>query len=1707
MRFSDFLLVSDPLDLDFIVGYKQDQNIRINVLDLFNAQIIGSGTPGYVPVFSTTNQIEDSVIYQDGSNIVIGSEDSLDYTLAVTGSFYVSNGAVIDTTISGNEGLRVIAEDGNIFVVPNDLGQSISSLRRIIHPPAILISESATLGQLNAAISNLDNEIDILLALKVDKTSIGVANGVASLDSGGKVPLSQIPDSIIGQVQYMGTWNASTNTPTLNPLVPEERGHYYVVSAAGVFGGIDYAIGDWIISNGTEWQKVDNTDAVTSVFGRIGAILALEGDYQSFYPRLSQAYENPTFINSLAFAKITGVPAFLLENQNITLSGDVTGSGKTSIASTISNNAVTDSKLRDSLGTSVIGRSSSTTGDPADIQATTDGHVLLRSAGNLLFGLISGDSISSIDWSKITGTPTTLGGYGITNAYTKTEADNKFVPYTGANANVNLGSNNITANSIIKSGGTSVQFLKADGSVDVSQYVPTTRSINAGTGLTGGGNLSSDITIAFDTAYGDNRYAYRTRQLTINGETYDLSADRTWSVGTVNNLTTVGTGGPATLVGNTLNIPNYTTDLSGYVTLATDQTITGLKTILRGGDVLNFKIGTDTLYGLKVAYNQNELVPSGEATWSFVNTFNRDGSGFSVTPLSFFRGVLVTGERLLSASVNANLLDYYGNNPSGRYPVYAYNTGVQQFSDSILVGFTTGLVNAVTGAIASLPSGVVANFNGRVIGVDAVNANEFATLGQVTSTSRAAISLTTTGTSGPATYSSVTGVLNIPEYQGGVTSFNTRTGAVTLTSGDVTTALGYTPVTDLRTLTINGETYNLTADRSWTIGVNPSAREIQTYIATASQTTFTVTGGYTVGLLDVFINGVRLTSSDFTATNGTTVVLAVGTMVGNIVDIIKYTSGFTNAVSGSGTTNELAYFTGSTTIASLSTGTYPSLAELSYVKGVTSSIQTQLNGKQVSGNYVTTDTTQTITAQKTFTTSGSSDTMIISHGSGSGFALDVLKAGSGEAIRVTKTSGSGNAMTISGGNFEAGTIVKTGGTSAQFLMADGSVNTNVLASGAYLPLAGGTLSGALNGTSAAFTGAISGSANTITATTGIAGDFTNNSTTNETLRARNNGSGNIAAFRNGSGQVASISNAGGLTLSGALNGTSAVFSSSLQGTNGVFVGLAASSTTSTLALNQGAAPYGHLTGAGDSSHGLIMRGIPANGNTSDFSVTPTDVMSFYEFGGEFRFYKKNGSLTQAMTLTGGGNLLVGTTTDAGFKLDVNGTGRFSGNVGIGVIPTTAKLSILISESGASPTASLRVSNAGNGYTSRIIITDDNTNDAFIQYVGTTQSLNLGIAAFPNTLRLFSNGNSSFIGSVTAAQFLATSNNNNAAIITSTGTVGYGLVAVGSAGGARDTFLAGQSGFSNGFTVQYTGSVMKYGFQDGNLGIANTNPLTKLHITQSVDGAYPTLGTGKGALFISGDNNLYGLYVGINTNDGNTYFQAMRNNSATAYNIVMQAAGGNVGIGTSSEDGKLSINTNNTGAYNANGYNGVNANIRLTNGSGSSGRYTGIAFTGGGSTEGFFGVVQNSSTFAEFVWQTYNGSAYGERMRMTSSGNVLIGTTTDNGAKLNVNGGVVASTYATTSGALSVPSATYTTVFTFNNSDNMAGIFVVRFLFTNASTVCFFSKSFDGGNTKLTIGSKTNRDGSDVISVSENGIQVYHNTGVAVTANWSFTRIS
>lgn len=67
-----------------------------------------------------------------------------------------------------------------------------------------------------------------------------------------------------------------------------------------------------------------------------------------------------------------------------------------------------------------------------------------------------------------------------------------------------------------------------------------------------------------------------------------------------------------------------------------------------------------------------------------------------------------------------------------------------------------------------------------------------------------------------------------------------------------------------------------------------AVRTITEIVATNNQSTFTANGGYTVGYLDVFVNGSQLTASDFTATNGTTVVLTDACVTGDIVRLVAW---------------------------------------------------------------------------------------------------------------------------------------------------------------------------------------------------------------------------------------------------------------------------------------------------------------------------------------------------------------------------------------------------------------------------------------------------------------------------------------------------------------------------------------------------------------------------------------------------------------------------------------------------------------------------------------------------------------------------------------------------------------------------------------------------------------------------------------------------
>jgi hypothetical protein len=177
---------------------------------------------------------------------------------------------------------------------------------------------------------------------------------------------------------------------------------------------------------------------------------------------------------------------------------------------------------------------------------------------------------------------------------------------------------------------------------------------------------------------------------------------------------------------------------------------------------------------------------------------------------------------------------------------------------------------------------------------------------------RASISLTTTGTSGSATYNSTTGVLNIPSYIGGVTSFNTRTGAITLTSSDVTTALTFTP-------------YNAT---------NPSAFIALTALSAGTGISYNNTTGVITNTITQYTDALARASVSLTTT-GTSGAATYDNTTG-VFNIPQYQSVLTNPITGTGTVNYVPKFNTTSSIANSNiqdNGSLITIGSNTYVNG------------------------------------------------------------------------------------------------------------------------------------------------------------------------------------------------------------------------------------------------------------------------------------------------------------------------------------------------------------------------------------------------------------------------------------------------------------------------------------------------------------------------------------------------------------------------------------------------------------------------------------------------------------------------------------------------------------------------------------------------------------------------------------------------------
>lgn len=132
---------------------------------------------------------------------------------------------------------------------------------------------SSAVSTTTLAFLDATSSVQTQINSKINSSLIGANNGVASLDGGGKVPVSQLPNSVM---TYEGVWNASTNTPTLADGTGN-TGQVYRVSVAGTqnlgSGSIVFDVGDYAIYNASGvWEKSDTTDAVASVNGQTGVV-------------------------------------------------------------------------------------------------------------------------------------------------------------------------------------------------------------------------------------------------------------------------------------------------------------------------------------------------------------------------------------------------------------------------------------------------------------------------------------------------------------------------------------------------------------------------------------------------------------------------------------------------------------------------------------------------------------------------------------------------------------------------------------------------------------------------------------------------------------------------------------------------------------------------------------------------------------------------------------------------------------------------------------------------------------------------------------------------------------------------------------------------------------------------------------------------------------------------------------------------------------------------------------------------------------------------------------------------------------------------------------------------------------------------------------------------------------------------------------------
>lgn len=203
------------------------------------------------------------------TNTITNIEDADIKAGAAINAGKIANGSVSNTEFQYLDGVTSSIQT-QLTANATSINDHISDTADAHDASAISNVPSGNLSatDVQGALNELQSDVD----LRELASNKGIAGGYASLDGGGKVPVGQLPATLM---TYEGTWNASTNTPTLTNGTGDS-GMVYIVNVAGTTnfgaGPITFSVGDWVIYNGSIWQKSDNADDVVSVNGLTGIV-------------------------------------------------------------------------------------------------------------------------------------------------------------------------------------------------------------------------------------------------------------------------------------------------------------------------------------------------------------------------------------------------------------------------------------------------------------------------------------------------------------------------------------------------------------------------------------------------------------------------------------------------------------------------------------------------------------------------------------------------------------------------------------------------------------------------------------------------------------------------------------------------------------------------------------------------------------------------------------------------------------------------------------------------------------------------------------------------------------------------------------------------------------------------------------------------------------------------------------------------------------------------------------------------------------------------------------------------------------------------------------------------------------------------------------------------------------------------------------------